>query len=84
MVERDETGRGVSARVDLGLASVQAIHAKGDRRPAPPIRRLPEGSMSTSDQPGGPSVVVLDIPTLATKCSSLLRPRLCAIWAPKN
>jgi hypothetical protein len=50
VVERDETGPGVSACFNLDLASVQAIHAKGDRRPAPPIRRLPEGSMSTSDQ----------------------------------
>ncbi len=64
-VERDETGRGVSACLDLDLASVQAIHEKGDRRPAPPAWRLPEGSMPTSDQPGGPTVVVLDLPTLA-------------------
>ncbi len=64
-VERDETGPGVSACFNLDLASVQAIHAKGDRRPAPPTRRLPEGPMSTSDQPGGSTVVVLDLPTLA-------------------
>ncbi len=65
VVERDETGPGVSACFNLNLASVQAIHAKGDRRPAPSTRRLPEGSMSTSDQPGGPTVVVLDLPALA-------------------
>ena len=65
VVERDETGRGVSACFDLDLASVQAIHEKGDRRPAPPAWRLPEGSMSTSDQPGRPTVVVLDLPALA-------------------
>ncbi len=65
VVERDETGRGVSACFDLELASVQAIHEKGDRRPAPPAWRLPEGSMSTSDQPGRPTVVVLDLPALA-------------------
>ncbi len=65
VVERDETGPGVSACFNLDLSSVQAVHAKGDRRPAPPTRRLPEGSMSTADQPGGPTVVVLDLPTLA-------------------
>ena len=43
VVERDETGPGVSVGFNLDLASVQAIHAKGDRRPAPPTRRLPVG-----------------------------------------
>ncbi len=49
VVERDKSGPGVSACFDLDLASVQAIHAKGDRRPAPPARRLPEGSMALSE-----------------------------------
>ena len=57
-VERAETSPGASVRFNLDLASVQAIHAKGDRRPAPPTRRLPEGSMPTSEQPGGATVVV--------------------------
>ncbi len=65
VVERDESGPSISACFNLDLASIQAIHAKGDRRPAPPARRLPEGSMSTSDQPCGPTVMVLDLPALA-------------------
>ena len=75
VVERDETGRGVSACFDLDPASVQAIHEKGDRRPRPPARRLLEGSMSTSDQPGGPTIVNLDLPALARRAKfSGLRP----------
>ncbi len=75
VVDREETGRGVSACFDLELASVQAIHEKGDRRPRPPARRLLEGSMSTSDQPGGPTIVNLDLPALARRAKfSGLRP----------
>ncbi len=44
-VEGDETGPGASAYLNLELASVQAIHAKGDRRPAPPTPGLPTSFM---------------------------------------